>query len=487
MALPKNSPITISVLASTNYLSDARVLRSVRAFRDAGFSVDPILLSRTEPSLKSLSGSYGVQYTRVGPRRSRFWRVSRLVKRIAQRVFRAAQSKPIRQWTSGALILIAVLPLYRGARSDAVHLVVLAIGLIASGWLLQSQIWPHLLEALSNYLRSRLSKVEQGAVRATSVDLVAHLKMTSSDVILMHDMDSLDYVTSIRKDLEAKIVWDAHEFYPDVAGLRQERSDAYQALLQRIQFELDGFIVVNPMIRDEYVARYPAMPTSMIATNATRIGRLPDYDGRLHATAGIPRSHRILLYQGGVSAYRGLERLSDVAPLLPEDWVLVIMGSGNLLPALRKLAESAPANPRATPHTVFLPAAPHDELAEWTAGATLATILYEPTCLNQRLASPNKIWEYAAAGVPVLANDLPFIRSKVEEYDTGWLVGVSATPSELAETISGLSAIDLETKARNARAFAEAEDGRFVEEGMVRYVTSLVRDDSEQVSRGREV
>lgn len=324
-----------------------------------------------------------------------------------------------------------------------------------------------------NRVLKHLVKAVSGANRGTREELIAHLKRAAPDLILLHDMIPLEFVSTIRRSLTTNIVWDAHEFYPDVAGLLPQRSVRFHDLLLEVQHELDGLVVVNPMIQEVYHERYPALPRSISMTNACRTPNSISYDGRLHDAAGIPRSKRVLLYQGGLSAHRGLVRLSEVALLLPPDWVVVFMGAGNLLPTLEEQAQSPAAISRDTPHTIFLPLAPHDELLMWTAGATLATILYEPTCLNQRLASPNKIWEYAGAGVPVLANDLPFIRSKIEQYDSGWLIPVDATPNEVANLIGGLSAVELEIKARNARALAQAEDGRLEEKKLVGYLSAL--------------
>ena len=51
------------------------------------------------------------------------------------------------------------------------------------------------------------------------------------------------------------------------------------------------------------------------------------------------------------------------------------------------------------------------------AGAGLALI--QPVCLSYRMSLPNKLFEYLAAGVPVLASDLPAIGALVPKHGIG--------------------------------------------------------------------
>jgi glycosyltransferase involved in cell wall biosynthesis len=467
----------ISVIASTNYDSDARVMRSVRALTEAGFLVDPVLIAPLEPGVRVLEGSYGIQYTHICPRQTWVTRSVALAKRWLKYLWRLVSQERTRTWVAGLLVLFSVGLLAIAWALDSLSITILGVALLVSAWFIHSAIWVGPFRKAMGIAVSRLLQLESRGNQGAK-ELISHLLMIKPDLILMHDMVPLKYMASIRENVAAQVVWDAHEFYPDVAGLLPQRSAAFHKKLLQVQTELNGFIVVNPMIEEVYHERYPAMPPSVSVTNACRTSLLVSYDGRLHEAAGVPQSMRILLFQGGLSAHRGLERLARVAPLLPEEWVVVFMGKGNLLPTLKNLANSRARIPRDSPHTVFVSPAHHEELVMWTAGATLATIFYEPTCINQRLASPNKIWEYAGAGVPVLTNDLPFIRSKVELYDSGWLVPDGATANDLAEFIGGLSADDLESKARNARVLSLAEDGLLEEKKLVNYINSFLQDGS---------
>ena len=54
-----------------------------------------------------------------------------------------------------------------------------------------------------------------------------------------------------------------------------------------------------------------------------------------------------------------------------------------------------------------------------TRSADLGVIPYHSIDLNNYYSSPNKLFEYAAAGLPFVSNDLPFLRWIIAEYGFG--------------------------------------------------------------------
>jgi len=58
-------------------------------------------------------------------------------------------------------------------------------------------------------------------------------------------------------------------------------------------------------------------------------------------------------------------------------------------------------------------------LLSYTSSADYGILFYEDTCLNHRYCSPNKIFEYLMAGLPVLTSNLYEIRRLVESEGVG--------------------------------------------------------------------
>jgi glycosyltransferase involved in cell wall biosynthesis len=144
---------------------------------------------------------------------------------------------------------------------------------------------------------------------------------------------------------------------------------------------------------------------------------------RLRESLGIPATTSVVLYQGLLMADRGIEQAMEAILDVP-DATLVLMGFGNQngsqtdLEAYRATA----ARPPYLGRVMIAPAVPPQELLEWTASADISIMLFQPTSENHDQVTPQKLWESMAAGTPVLASDLPGLRTVVSETGCGRLV-----------------------------------------------------------------
>ena len=82
----------------------------------------------------------------------------------------------------------------------------------------------------------------------------------------------------------------------------------------------------------------------------------------------------------------------------------------------------------------FHRAVAQQDLPGFTVAADAGVVPYQATCLNNYFCTPNKLFEFIAAGIPVLGSDLPEIRKLVQGHDIG-LVGDMGTAERLAELI----------------------------------------------------
>ncbi|WP_106507703.1 glycosyltransferase [Brachybacterium timonense] len=279
------------------------------------------------------------------------------------------------------------------------------------------------------------------------------------DVVHIHDHVALTAAEKYRAAFGCGVVWDAHEIYEDLANLDPARAAVNARIVRAGSFEVDGFITLNESIGRFYTENYPALPPATLIPNAVSEGHGPAvYDGRLHNAAGIRSDQRVVLFQGGFSPHRGIPALLEAAMLLGEEWTVVFMGWGKLGDLIHEYAVRDTERPGDRPAVAVIPAVPHDELLGWTAGADLGAIPYEDTGLNHLYCSPNKLWEYPAAGVPILATDMPEMTRRITENGIGITVPRSLDPAEIAAAINALSDSDLGTMRRNARQFAARDN-----------------------------
>ena len=101
---------------------------------------------------------------------------------------------------------------------------------------------------------------------------------------------------------------------------------------------------------------------------------------------------------------------------------------------------------------------PPDELLPWTASADVLVMAIQPTTLNHRLTTPQKLFEALAAGVPVVASDLPGMAGIVTTTGCGVLCDPTS-PAAIAGAIrSILARSPAERAGLRTRGLAAAHD-----------------------------
>jgi glycosyltransferase involved in cell wall biosynthesis len=175
---------------------------------------------------------------------------------------------------------------------------------------------------------------------------------------------------------------------------------------------------------------------------------------RFHGRLGLPADRRVVLYHGGLVPERGIEQLLAAVPALPDDAVVVLLGYG----PLRDELVARTAQPGLAGRVHVLDAVPPTELLDWVAGADVVVAAIQPSTLNHRLSTPNKLFEALAAGVPVVASDFEAMRSIVVDDPDGPLGAVCdpTDPGALAgavrEVLSLEPAAAADLRARCLRA-----------------------------------
>lgn len=258
-----------------------------------------------------------------------------------------------------------------------------------------------------------------------------------ADVVVAHDLPMLAVGHALAGEFGARLIYDSHELYSEQEFTRGQRA-SWAKVERRHIYACDRVITVNPSIARELETRYGLAEVAVIH-NAERISQFGSRSWYLHECFDIPREHRVLLFQGGFSAGRNLLELVEAMMLLRDSKIhLVLLGDGQLADALHHLIKRKGLQTRVHLH----PAVAQTQLLEVTAAADAGVIPYQAICLNNYYCTPNKLFEFIAAGLPILASDLPELRRLVEGNQIG-CVGDLATPPAIAKMIEQFFADEL--------------------------------------------
>ena len=122
----------------------------------------------------------------------------------------------------------------------------------------------------------------------------------------------------------------------------------------------------------------------------------------IRGALGLPGTTRVVLYQGKLMSDRGIEPSMDAILAVP-DAVLVLLGFG----VWRQRLEAAVDSRRTVSGSGCCRRSRRTMLLDWTASADVMVMAIQPTSLNHRYTTPQKLFESLAAGVPVVAATCP--------------------------------------------------------------------------------
>jgi len=138
-------------------------------------------------------------------------------------------------------------------------------------------------------------------------------------------------------------------------------------------------------------------------------------------------------YVGALGAGRGLNLLVESLRFLPPEYNVTIVGTGTgqERTAVLRYAEDIGVAGRVN----VMPAVPYWELQRVCRTFTCGALLIEDNCLNNRYCSPNKIFDFIAAGCPSVVTGVPPLRELVLTLGIGIVVSQPVDAVAVADAI----------------------------------------------------
>ena len=246
------------------------------------------------------------------------------------------------------------------------------------------------------------------------------------------DLYSLPLAFIAAKICRAKLLYDSRELYSSIAALQKRRiaQRFWSAIERRIIPSVDAIFTVNDSLA-EILSKQFQVSKPIILLNCPPKEEIRKSD-RLRNLLSLPRGQKIILYQGGLQRGRGLFRSLSVMKKF-HDAFLVILGAGNLKNKILRAIEDQNLRGR----VFLLEAVPVRDLLHYTASADLGLCLIENYGVSYYYSLPNKIFEYMAAGIPVVASNFP----EITRFVNSNRVGLTVDPENEEEIVNAIGRI----------------------------------------------
>jgi glycosyltransferase involved in cell wall biosynthesis len=250
-----------------------------------------------------------------------------------------------------------------------------------------------------------------------------------------HDVYALPAAVLLKLFTQSRLIYDAHELEAHVTGATPGFTRVVKTLERWAWPKVDHLITVSPSTQKWYLGTYGQKPSSLVLNSpiATKLRSEPT-DLYFQRKFGLSKEVKVYLYIGHLTIGRGIDLiLAAIQSAKPQSSAVVFLGSGEFESVIRGQKDFG--------KTIFhhLPV-PHEEVVSVASSASYGLCLIENVSLSDYYCLPNKLFEYAFAGIRVIASDFPDMRQLIDSYDLG--IYCDPTVEALANVIRTNDAID---------------------------------------------
>ena len=234
------------------------------------------------------------------------------------------------------------------------------------------------------------------------------------DVLHCNDLNTLPIAFVVKQffNKNIKIVYDAHEHESERCHYSNLENKIFRFVESFLLKYVDGVITVSESIAEDYVKIYKIKKPSLVLNAPLYIEIVKKNIFR--KKFNIPEDYLIFLYQGGLSAGRGIIEFANLIKN-KKNVAYIIMGYGSLENEIKKVCANSD-------NVYFHEAVSPDILLNYTASADIGVCIEENLCKSWDFALPNKMFEYYMANLPIIVSGLYEMKKFVKENNTGYVI-----------------------------------------------------------------
>jgi glycosyltransferase involved in cell wall biosynthesis len=278
--------------------------------------------------------------------------------------------------------------------SDAEHLTITSIRLLSQRLRYIPKILRHFLTFIELYIKA--------------ISICFKLK---PHIVHCHDTLVLPIGVSFKIRRSCKLIYDAHELESDRNGITTLLR-CITIIIEWVSWKkIDGLITVSLSIEKWYKKKYGPKMSAVVLNSPQMESVVKSPSNYLRDKFNIPKHESIYIYVGMIASGRGINHYLNYFSTAETDH-LIFLGYGPLKERL--LSKTASLN-----NIHFHEPVDHSAVVPIIQSADVGLCLIENISLSDYLCLPNKLFEYAFAGLPVIASNFPEIEATVRKYGLG--------------------------------------------------------------------
>tara|TARA_B100000427_G_C15491288_1_gene587753 strand:- start:397 stop:1503 length:1107 start_codon:yes stop_codon:yes gene_type:complete len=235
------------------------------------------------------------------------------------------------------------------------------------------------------------------------------------NVIIASDLYSMIPAAQIKNNVSAKIIYDSREIYTQLAGLINKpiTQKIWSWYEKKYILKMDT-VLVTAEIDKHYLTKLYNHPNMVVMQNLPGDCFMHDVQNNLKALLCLGDEQKIFLYQGKFHNGRGI-RFAIKCISKIKNTVLVLIGDGPMKAEYLNTAKKHNLEDR----MFFIDAVPYEKLADFSANAYIGLSVIQPISKSYEHALPNKLFEYAVSGLPIICSNLNAMKEMISKHKTG--------------------------------------------------------------------
>lgn len=252
-----------------------------------------------------------------------------------------------------------------------------------------------------------------------------------ADIYHCHDLNTLPVGYKAKRRVAGKLVYDSHELFAELHYFPRLERWILRLLEAFLIRRADAVITVNEFAAGELSRRY-RINLPIVVRNCPPLARqdVEECNNSLRERLDLDGIVPIVIHVGIFNKSRGSETLVSAVPFM-NDGVIVFLGWSNEETELKELVRCRGLDDR----VFFAPPVAPGQVVTHISSAQVGVVLFRNFSLNHYYATPNKLWEYMNAGLPVVASNFPVLKAIVEDYHLGCTCNPE-DPQDIANAIN---------------------------------------------------